>query len=260
MLLQALNDQNPAAIDERLATEGVKDWINHRALPEQLDNPIRQFKGVKSITCLTFASLVSDEATVRQLVEAGADIPVVDSRGCTALHYACASDVDADAKVTYLMQHDASQQTAAGGLEQTVPGPEFYSKSLRLAAWLNQADRVRALIDDHGVSVNATDQWADKALHAAAKAGNTEAINVLMQHPACRVNTTDEQDRTALHLAAEEGHAEAVNVLASHPHCDFGIADDVHGDTAADCARRRGHDDIAVLIGAKSKGNILVIL
>ena len=63
LLLQALNDQNQAAIDECLATKGVKDWINRRALPEQLDNPIRQFKDVKTITCLSFASLVSDEAT-----------------------------------------------------------------------------------------------------------------------------------------------------------------------------------------------------
>ena len=179
----------------------------------------------------------------------------------SALHYACASDVDADIKVAYLRHRGALlRKITASRSCHVVSESELYSTSLRLAARHNQAGRVRALIDDHGVSVNATDQWADKALHAAAKAGNTEAINVLMQHPACRVNTTDEQDRTALHLAAEEGHAEAVNVLASHPHCDFGIADDGHGDTAADCARRRGHDDIAVLIGAKSKGNILAIL
>ena len=67
MLLQALNDQDQTVIDERLATEGVKDWINHRVQPEQLDNPIRKFKGISAITGLTFASLVSDEATVRQL-------------------------------------------------------------------------------------------------------------------------------------------------------------------------------------------------
>ena len=29
LLLQALNDENQAAIDERLATEVVKNWINH---------------------------------------------------------------------------------------------------------------------------------------------------------------------------------------------------------------------------------------
>ena len=215
-MLQALNDQNQAAIDERLATEGVKDWINHCALPEQLDNPIRQFKGLKNITCLAFASLVSDHATVRQLVEAGADIAVTDSWGHSLVHYACASDIDADAKVTYLMQSGASSQTTSSGWAS----PEFYSTSLRLAARLNQADRVRALIDDHGASVNDTDSWGS----------------------------------TPLSLAAEYGSAEAVDVLVSYPDCDFSIRDG-DGDTAADCARVGGHHDLATLIEAKSKGS-----
>ena len=50
LLLQALNDQNQAAIDDRLAAEGVKDWINRFALPKQLDNPIKEFKDVNSTT------------------------------------------------------------------------------------------------------------------------------------------------------------------------------------------------------------------
>ena len=114
LLLQALNDQNQAAIDERLATEGVKDWINRRALPEQLDNPVRQFKVVRSITCLTFASLVSDDATVRQLVEAGADAAVTDSRKrkeevYSPLHYACASDVPVlEKKSKYHIAHEST--------------------------------------------------------------------------------------------------------------------------------------------------------
>ena len=218
-LLHALNDQNQAAIDERLATEGVKDWINHRALPEQLDNPIRQFKDIRSITCLAFASLVSEEATVRQLVEAGAAITVTDSRGFSPLLYACASDIDADAKVAYLMRRGVSWQIANGGLTQTVFGTEFYSTSLRLAAWFNQADRVRALLDNHGVPVNSTDQ----------------------------------QGRTALFYAATSGNAEAVNVLASHPYCDFSFYD-TEGNTLAQLVRKLGHTDIAAMIEIKFKG------
>ena len=195
MLLQALNDQNQAAIDERLATESVKDWINLRALTEQLDNPIRQFKDVKRITCLAFASLVSDDATLRQLVEAGADTAITESLELSlmafdgrerhvysALHYACASDVDADAKVAYLIQRDASSQTATGDSELVVPDPEFYAESLRLAALLNQADRVRALIDDHGVSVNATDWRGRTAFIYATEALSAEAVEVLLPY------------------------------------------------------------------------------
>ena len=107
-LLQALNDKHQAAIDECVAAEGAKDWINYDVDPKRLDNPVRAFKDVASITCLTFASLVNDVQTVRQLVESGADPTVTESEGCSVLHYACASRVDAQAKVTYLLQRDAS--------------------------------------------------------------------------------------------------------------------------------------------------------
>ena len=220
MLLQALNDQNQAAIDKLVAADGVKDWINNRALPVQLDNPIRQFKDVKGITCLAFASLVNEARTVQQLIEAGADVAVTDSEGFSPLHYACASDVESETKLAYLMQRDESSQTLTGSSNQGVLATEVYTRSLRLAAAHNQADRVRALIDDHGASVNATD-W---------------------------------RGRTALYLAAEAGHAETVKVLVQHPNFHFGITD-WFGDTSADLASRWGHDDIAALIEAISKGS-----
>ena len=115
-LLQLLNDQNRAAIKKCLKNKSLKSWINNPVLLELLENPVRQFNNVENITCLIFASLVSDDATVRQLVKAGADVTVTDSRGYgeevfSALHYACASDVDADAKVAYLMQRDETSQT-----------------------------------------------------------------------------------------------------------------------------------------------------
>ena len=176
-LLQALNDQNQGAIYDHLTTPDVRRCINGRSLTKNIQNPVRQFTKINTITCLTFASLVSDDATVRQLVEAGADIAATDSWDHSALHYACASDVDSDAKVAYLMQRGASSQIATDASEQVVLGPEFYSRSLRLAAWLNQASRVRALIDDHHASVNATDGRGRTALHAASRAGSAEATN-----------------------------------------------------------------------------------
>ena len=79
---------------------------------------------------------------------------------------------------------------------------------------------MRALIDDHGASVNATDGG----------------------------------DRTALHVAAEAGSIDAVAVLLSYPDCDFNLKDR-DGEIAEDCAIFEGHHDIAALIKAKSNGN-----
>ena len=128
------------------------------------------------------------------------------------------------------------------------------STPLHVAARHNQPDCVKTLINDSKAPVNATDEPGRTALHLAAEAGSAETVNVLVQHPDCRVNATDGGGCTALHHAAWTGRAEAVNVLASHPSCDFSISND-RGDTAADWARHWGHDDIAALIEAKSRGN-----
>ena len=252
MLLQALNDQNQVAIDEHLAADGVKDWINRCVLLKQLDNSIRQFKDVKSITCLAFASLVNEARTVQQLVEAGADVAVTDSRGSgqevySTVHYACASDVDSDIKLEYLMHGEALSHRAAGGSQRVALGPELYSTALRLAVRLNQAGRVKELIDDHGASVNETDWWGRTALHAAAETGSSEAINVLLQQTDCRVNATYEWRRTALHLAAQAGHAEAINVLVLHPDCR---ADATDGDdrTALHAAAEAGSAEVVNIL------------
>ena len=289
LLLQALNDQNQATIDERLATEGVKDWINRRALPEQLDNPVRQFNDVKSMTCLAFASLVSEARTVQQLIEAGADVAVTDSKGFLPLHYACASDIDSDAKLVYLIQSNESSQNSTSNSNKVVLGPDVYSSSVRLAAAHNLAGRMKVLIANHGASVNDTDEEYRTALHIAAEAGHAEAVDVLVQNPDCRVNATNVLGRTALHLAAmaghnevvkvlalcpacrvnvtdrweirtalhhasQAGHAEAVKLLVQQSSCDFSITD-IDGLTAARLTRRCELDDIAALIEAKYKGN-----
>ena len=253
-LLHALNDQRQAAIDECVVAEGAKDWINNAVEPRQLFNPVSDFEDVKSITCLTFASLVNDARTVRQLVESGADVRATDWTGCTPLHYACASRVEAQAKVEYMLQRDASLVNATNYSKSGVLNSRRYWTPLHVAARHNRTDCVKTLISDGKAPVNATDQWGRTALHLAAEAVSADAVKVLVQHPDCCVNVTDERGRTALHLAAEAGSAETLKVLAWHSNCDFNITDDNHH-TAAERARYLGLRDIAALIVAKSKGN-----
>ena len=263
-LLQALNDQSPAAINECVTADEAEDWINNNVDPKQLVNPVVDFKDVESITCLSFASLFNDFRTVRQLVESGSDVRATDWTGCTPLHYACASRVEARAKVEYMLQRDASLVNATNYSEKAVLHPERnwllprYSTPLHVAALHEQTACVKTLVNVSKAPVNATDgQRGLTALHLAAWAGHAEVVKVLVQHPDCRVNATDRWGRrTALHLATREDHAEAVEVLVSHPSCDVIITDD-DGRTAADAARRRGHDDIAALIEAKAKGKLM---
>ena len=193
-LLQALNDKHQAAIDECVAAEGAKDWINYDVDPKQLDNPVREFKDVASVTCLTFASLVNDVQTVRQLVESGADPTVTDSEGCSVLHYACANRADAQAKVTYLLQREASLVNAYNHSKNAVLTRRKRSTPLHVAARYNQTDCVKILINDGKALVNATVEYGCTALHLAAAAGSAEAAKVLVQYPDCRVNDADYWD------------------------------------------------------------------
>ena len=223
-LLQALNDQNQTTIDECVAEDGPKVWINNNVDPKQLVKPVVDFKDVESITCLTFASLVNDFQTVRQLVKSGSDVRATDWTGCTPLHYACASRVEAQAKVEYMLQRDASLVNATN-----------YSPNAVLRPWIWSLRRYST------------------PLHVAARHGQTDCVKTLVDVGKAPVNVTDEWGWTALHIAAEAGSVEAVEVLLSHPSCDVSITDK-DGLTAADDARRRRHDDIAALIEDKAQG------
>ena len=107
-LLQALNDKRQAAIDVHVAAPDVTNWINDTVDLKRLYNPVPYLGDVEHVTCLTFASEVNDYHTVRQLVDAGCDVTVRDSLGRTPLHTACSSNVDANSKVLFLLQRDAS--------------------------------------------------------------------------------------------------------------------------------------------------------
>ena len=260
-LLQALNDKSLEAINECVTADEAKVWINNNVDPKQLVDPVVDFKDVERITCLTFASLVNDFQTVRQLVESGSDVRATDWTGCTPLHYACASRVEAQAKVEYMLQRDVSLVNATNYLPNAALDsgrywPQSllrYSTPLHVAADHGKSDCVKILVNVGKAPVNATDSYGWTALYLAAAAGHAEAVKVLVQHPDCRVDATDELGCTALHFAARAGRAEAVKVLVSHPSCNFSITNE-DGRTAADWARDEEHDDIAALIEDKAKG------
>ena len=107
-LLQALNDQEQAAIDDCVADDDVKDWIDNCVDYSQLKSPADALNAVEYMTSLTYASRFNGVSIVRQLVGVGADVTATDSRGHTPLHRACESNVDVSAKVNFLLQCNAS--------------------------------------------------------------------------------------------------------------------------------------------------------
>ena len=108
-LLQALNDRDQKTVSECAKDKSVKEWIDNRADVKQIENSNVQFSDhIKDITCLGFASRYSNNHTVHQLVEAGADVTATDTSGRTPLHWACVSIIEVKQKVEYLLSCDAS--------------------------------------------------------------------------------------------------------------------------------------------------------
>ena len=106
-LLQALNDRDQEIIDQCLKHKSVKKMINNKVNISEVVNRRESFFDV-NITCLCYASDCNYARTVRQLVQAGADVTASDSRGITPLHRSCESKIEAKQKVGYLLSCDAS--------------------------------------------------------------------------------------------------------------------------------------------------------
>ena len=174
-LLQALNDKSQAAIDDCVAAPDVKDWINDHVDRTRLDYRLTYVVGTQHVTCLTFASYVSPSCTVRHLVEAGSDVTARDSCGRTPLHMACLSRVEANSKVVFLLQQDASLVNAADYSSDT---------PLHNAARGDNSDVVKTLLH-HGADVDARGQLGRTALHAACIHGHVDCVHELMAGCAC---------------------------------------------------------------------------
>ena len=263
-LLQALNDKRQTAIDSGVRAPDMKNWINNHTDRLRLDNSVPYFFGAEQVTCLSFASYISDVRIVRQLVEAGCDVRARDSLGRTPLHCSCQSDIDANSKVLFLLQCDVSLVNAT----------DYYNNApLHYATDKNSSDVVKTLLD-HGADVDARGQLGITALHIASKQGYVVCIHELMDgganieagdnkleatplrlaaefnHPIsvqtliaiykASINATNKNGDNALHRASTEGHDKVIKTLLSFDNCDVNARGQL-GRTALHCACYKGH-------------------
>jgi ankyrin repeat protein len=80
------------------------------------------------------------------------------------------------------------------------------------AAKRGDADEVKRLVSELGVSVDAKDRNRNTALHHASREGHVAVIKQLQRHKA-KLTSQNRSKETALHLAAQYGHAEAARAL-----------------------------------------------
>ena len=97
---------------------------------------------------------------------------------------------------------------------------------------------------EYNADVDARTQDIDDGetpLHYAASYNHHDCVKALLHDHGASVNATNKDGRTALHLAVYHGCDDAlIRTLMSHPQCDVTIRD-VNGLTVEDIAKRRSH-------------------
>ena len=86
------------------------------------------------------------------------------------------------------------------------------------------------------------------ALSLAARAGNLKAVMDICEHPATNINLLGGHGGTALHNAAGFGHSKVVAYLLALPNIEHPSTYTQAQYSAADIARKNGHNKIADVI------------
>ena len=111
-LTQAIIDKNENEVDHLLKDGNVKQWISNH-VPSALRNHYLS-NSMKWTTAMCRSCYLSDVATVKKLVGAGASLYDVNSNGSTALIEACLSKTETLEKVQYLVKEDVKLLHATG--------------------------------------------------------------------------------------------------------------------------------------------------
>jgi ankyrin repeat protein len=201
----------------------------------QISEP--QAAGPPSVDPQVFLQSVvnGDLASVRAMIEAGADVNSRDPSGYSALMYASrhghleivrlllarSAEVNAADKAG----RSALREAAGMGHAQIVAllvaananvnlADDNRITPLLLSSYHGHTDIVRRLIEA-GADCATRDAWGNTAVILAAKNGRTEALDTLLK-AGSDINARDRQNITALTWASLAGHAPAMRLLLEH--------------------------------------------
>jgi ankyrin repeat protein/serine/threonine protein kinase/Flp pilus assembly protein TadD len=228
MIMAALNGNTE--IVKTLLKKGV--YIDVRA-PQTLD------KVSEGSTPLITSAFRGHIATVKLLIDNGADVNAKSSRGSTAL-IAAATKGHTEI-VSVLLNRGANVNART----------EFGTTALIAAAYRGHTDSVKLLLES-GSNVNLkeyTDGYS--AIELAAFGGHAEILNALLDKGA-DINIRNTYKETPLMRAAQNGHIDAVRILLTKG-SDINAKDE-KGKTALMIASKEGHRDVVQLLteaGAK---------
>lgn len=155
--------------------------------------------GAAPRSTLADAAEQQDKASVRTLLQTGADVNAAQVDGTTALHWAAYND---DAETVALLLKAGANVNAVNN----------YGVPPLAQACINGNAAIVKLLLAAGADANATMKGGESVLMLAARSGNAEAVKALLARDAS-TKTRERLGQTALMWAAAEGHTDVVREL-----------------------------------------------
>ena len=155
--------------------------------------------GAAPRSALADAAEQHDKASIRALLQTGADVNLAQVDGTTALHWAAYND---DAEAVALLVKAGANVNAVNN----------YGVPPLAEACINGDAAIVKLLLAAGADANATMKGGETVLMLAARSGNAEAVKALLARDAS-TKSRERQGQTALMWAAAEGHTDVVREL-----------------------------------------------
>ena len=225
---QAKPDQAERATEGKLVSVAgpwarLKAWARHpwaraAAQVEPADDRFELHRAVQQTS--------TRRDSVRQMIEDGAEVTLVDPAGRAPLHYAASWNEDPDV-ITQLVKAGADIMQRDGGCRTPLHravlncNPEMAARLVELGAslqaqdargrsplhvalgWPQETAMIRKLLQ-LGADVNARDMWGRTPLHIAAALCNDIDIIRLLDQAGADLGARDGEGQTPLHAAARE--------------------------------------------------------
>jgi len=179
-------------------------------------------------TALMHGAAEGQKYSIVKLVEAGADVSIVDLEGATARDYAIEEEEYYTSDYLGAEKRPAIHQATLDGL----------------------IEKVQRMVEQ-GIDVNSRDDYGRTPLHIASAENHTIDMRVLIELGAA-INAQDKQGRTPLMYAAAGAKGDAVALLVSEV-ANVNIQD-VDGMRAYEWALSGGNADLAKFLGLITEG------
>ena len=153
-------------------------------------------------TVLFYAVHRGDKAVVEMLIEAGANLLILDIIGQTAFHKAAMTSTNGNIIDLFLKSGVA------------IDIPDAKGKTALMHAIINRNERMADYLLMKGASVNCTDNKGRSSLHHAAATDNTDLLQKLVSAGA-NIQQVNQQGENALYCASESGKMKMVKALIS---------------------------------------------